>query len=76
MPHVHLPLQGCPGICQVLDYGLTEEAYWIVMRKYRCSLAEWRTRQSLGPANAAAACLYLSILLQVLGLGLQLGVTL
>lgn len=41
------------------------DAYWIVMRRYRCSLAEWRTRQRAGPDNAAAARLYLTILAQV-----------
>lgn len=55
----------CPGICQMLDYGLTDDAFWIVMKKYRCSLAEWRQRQALGPTSAPAAALYLAILLQV-----------
>lgn len=36
---------GCEGICQLLDYGMHDDAYWIVMRRYRCSLAEWRARQ-------------------------------
>lgn len=57
--------QGCPGICQMLDYGLTDDAFWIVMKKYRCSLADWRQRQALGPTSAPAAALYLAILLQV-----------
>ncbi|KAG1675247.1 hypothetical protein FOA52_016278 [Chlamydomonas sp. UWO 241] len=57
--------KGCPGICQMIDYGLTPEAYWIVMKRYRCSLAEWRTRQVAGPIDARAAALYLAVLLQV-----------
>eukprot|EP00798_Chlamydomonas_sp_ICE-L_P008348 gene8348-30948_t len=57
--------RGHPGICQLIDYGITGESYWIVMRRYRCSLAEWRLRQTQGPSNPASAVLYLSILQQV-----------
>ncbi|KAG2493918.1 hypothetical protein HYH03_007854 [Edaphochlamys debaryana] len=51
--------RGCEGICQLLDYGMHDDAYWIVMRRYRCSLAEWRGRQKplsdlLPPASLAA----------------------
>lgn len=56
---------GHAGICQVLDYGLTQDAYWIVMRRYRCSLAEWRARQQGGPGQPRAAAMYLATLLQV-----------
>ncbi|KXZ55089.1 hypothetical protein GPECTOR_3g244 [Gonium pectorale] len=63
-------------ICQLLDYGMHDDAYWIVMRRYRCSLADWRARQRpLGDAAAppkpappsvrAAACVYLSALAQI-----------
>ncbi|GFR48222.1 hypothetical protein Agub_g10082 [Astrephomene gubernaculifera] len=63
-------------ICQLLDYGMHDDAYWIVMRRYRCSLAEWRARQRpLNPATAgqaaavaataAAARVFLSALSQV-----------
>lgn len=48
---------GQRGMCQLLDYGLVQEAYWIVMKRYRCSLTEWRQRQppleALVPAAAA-----------------------
>jgi hypothetical protein len=56
---------GQPGICQMLDYGMYNDAYWIVMRRYRCSLAEWRSRQKSNPPTPTAARMYLSIFLQV-----------
>ncbi|GIL85311.1 hypothetical protein Vretimale_10708 [Volvox reticuliferus] len=62
-------------ICQLLDYGMRDDAYWLVMRRYRCSLAEWRGRQkplddlmaATGGAAAVAAAthMYLSALIQV-----------
>ncbi|GIL55554.1 hypothetical protein Vafri_11104 [Volvox africanus] len=67
--------KGHECICQLLDYGMRDDAYWIVMRRYRCSLAEWRGRQkplsdlrsAMGGAAAvaAAARMYLSALIQV-----------
>ncbi|KAG2424575.1 hypothetical protein HXX76_014455 [Chlamydomonas incerta] len=45
--------RGHECICQLLDYGMHDDAYWIVMRRYRCSLAEWRQRQR--PLSDAAA---------------------
>ncbi|GLI60470.1 hypothetical protein VaNZ11_002628 [Volvox africanus] len=67
--------KGHECICQLLDYGMRDDAYWIVMRRYRCSLAEWRGRQKPlsdlraatggAAAVAAAARLYLSALTQV-----------
>ena len=59
--------KGCPGICQLIDFGLAPEAYWIVMKRYRCSLADWRQRQptASGPAGAPATAMYVAILLQV-----------
>lgn len=56
---------GVGSICQLLDYGLHTDAYWIVLKRYRCSLAEWRARQRATCAVPAAALLYLSILDQV-----------
>eukprot|EP00955_Chlamydomonas_euryale_P038938 351253-Chlamydomonas_euryale.AAC.3 len=49
----------------MVDYGLTQTAYWIVLSRYRCSLAEWRGRQMVGPSDARAAHMYLSILTHV-----------
>ena len=67
--------KGCTGICQLLDYGLVQEAYWVVMKRYRCSLAEWRAKQNPpfgsaggsrgGVGGPAFIALLLSILLQV-----------
>lgn len=55
---------GSNGICQLLDYGLTESAYWLVLRRYRCTLAEWRARQPRVQGPAAVA-LYLAVLVQI-----------
>lgn len=33
-------------ICKLYDYGVTEEHYWVIMKFYRCSLKEWRLRQT------------------------------
>ncbi|EFJ50375.1 hypothetical protein VOLCADRAFT_116901, partial [Volvox carteri f. nagariensis] len=63
--------RGHECICQLLDYGMHNDAYWLVMRRYRCSLAEWRGRQkpldepAAAAAAAAAARVYLSALSQV-----------
>lgn len=57
--------RGCEGVCQLLDYGLQGRAFWLVMRRYRCSLAEWRARQHAAPTQPAAALLYLRVLRQV-----------
>ena len=58
------------GICQIIDYGLAQESYWVVMKRYRCSLAEWRAKQQQGSvlskgSNPSVTSLLLSILLQV-----------
>lgn len=59
--------RGAPGVCQLLDYGMANDAYWIVMRRYRCSLAEWRGRQRplASPPAPPAVRLYLALLAQV-----------
>ncbi|KAJ9528448.1 hypothetical protein QJQ45_020267, partial [Haematococcus lacustris] len=55
------------GVCQLLDYGLSNDAYWIVLHRYRCNLSEWRARQPHGPPTSpAATALYLAVLLKVL----------
>ena len=60
--------KGVPSICQLIDYGLSSggEAYWIVMKRYRCSLSEWRLKQPKESlATSMRAALYLSILDQI-----------
>ncbi len=57
--------RGVRGICQLIDFGLSSDAYWLVMKRYRCSLAEWRQKQRRGPSDAAAAAVYVSVLAQV-----------
>ncbi|KAL6763965.1 hypothetical protein V8C86DRAFT_2484781 [Haematococcus lacustris] len=55
------------GVCQLLDYGLSNDAYWIVLHRYRCNLSEWRAKQPHGPPSSpAATALYLAVLLKVL----------
>lgn len=51
-------------ICTLLDYGLDEESYWVVMKKYRTSLGDWRKKQKrTWDVNLA---LYLNIYLEIL----------
>ncbi|GAX76274.1 hypothetical protein CEUSTIGMA_g3718.t1 [Chlamydomonas eustigma] len=57
--------RGVRGICQLIDYGLAPEAYWVIMKKYRCSLSEWRQRQVSDLSSAARTRLYLAILVQI-----------
>jgi hypothetical protein len=53
-------------VCQLLDVGLVPDAYWIVMPRYRCSLAQWRAAlKAHPPSHPQAAALYLAVLLQV-----------
>eukprot|EP01125_Pyxidicula_operculata_P002656 TRINITY_DN124_c7_g1_i1.p1 TRINITY_DN124_c7_g1~~TRINITY_DN124_c7_g1_i1.p1 ORF type:complete len:2853 (+),score=800.21 TRINITY_DN124_c7_g1_i1:78-8636(+) len=33
-------------ICQLIDYGVDEHHFWIVMRRYATSLKDWRNKQS------------------------------
>ena len=69
MPCHHCPClqKGCRGICQLLDYGLADGAYWLVMRRYRCTLSDWRSKQRYGAECPTAVHLYLGVLLQVRG---------
>lgn len=48
-----------PRCCHLYDYGVDGESYWIIMKSYKCSLKEWRSRQS-APFTANLP-LYLSI---------------
>jgi serine/threonine protein kinase len=57
---------GHPGVCQILDYGLTDSAYWVVLRRYNSSLSEWRhTQQPATALSPAAIAVYLSVLQQL-----------
>jgi serine/threonine protein kinase len=51
-------------ICKLYDYGVSEEHYWVIMRFYRCSLKEWRLRQTRPFADNLM--LYLNIFSRVL----------
>lgn len=33
-------------VCHIYDYGTDEDYYWIVMKKYKCSLKNWRKQQT------------------------------
>eukprot|EP00983_Pelagomonas_calceolata_P114674 1160117-Pelagomonas_calceolata.AAC.11 len=66
--------KGHPGVCQLLDVGLVPDAYWIVMPKYRCSLAQWRASpRQQPPGQPRAAALYLAVLIQVRGASIRMG---
>ena len=45
--------------CHLYDYGVDGESYWIIMKSYKCSLKEWRLKQT-SPFMANLP-LYLSI---------------
>lgn len=51
-------------ICKLYDYGVSEEHYWVIMRFYRCSLKEWRLRQTRPLSENLV--LYLNIFSRVL----------
>ena len=38
-------LEDVPGVCKLLDYGVTSEAAYLVMPKYQGSMREWRLQQ-------------------------------
>lgn len=54
-----------PRCCHLYDYGVDGESYWIIMKAYKCSLKEWRLRQTQ-TALAQALPLYLNIFHAVL----------
>ena len=60
--------KGVSSICQLIDYGISfsGESYWIVMKKYRCSLSEWRLKQPKGGLGSTRGALYLSVLDQII----------
>ncbi|KAK9811788.1 hypothetical protein WJX72_010021 [[Myrmecia] bisecta] len=56
--------RGQASICQLYDYGIDADSFVLVLRCYRCSLKEWRTRQPPGPGPQLR--LYLALFAQVL----------
>jgi len=34
-----------PRLCRLFDYGVDDEHYWVSMKRYTCSVKEWRMRQ-------------------------------
>ena len=52
------------NICQLYDYGIDSDSFYLVMKHYRCSLKQWRERQSQQPDKQLA--LYISIFNQIL----------
>ena len=53
-----------PRISHVYDYGTDDDYYWIVMKKYKCSLKHWRKKQT-APLTQNLA-LYLNIYMNIL----------
>jgi serine/threonine protein kinase len=52
----------------LLDYGLVEGAYWIVLHRYSTSLSSWRcTQQPATAQSPAAIAMYISVLQQLAG---------
>lgn len=45
-------LAGSGVSCELLDYGIADGAYWLVLRRYECTLMEWR-EQHHSPLPAA-----------------------
>lgn len=52
------------NICQLYDYGIDSDSFYLVMKHYRCSLKQWRERQSQQPERQLA--LYINIFKQIL----------
>jgi hypothetical protein len=44
-------LAGVPGVCQMYDFGISRDAFCIVLRDYPCNLLEWRRRQPKDPSQ-------------------------
>lgn len=59
-------LRGLHGVAALLDYGVGRRALCLVLRRYRCSLKEWRRRQAPQGLAPAALPLYLRAFGQVL----------
>ena len=52
------------NICQLYDYGIDSDSFYLVLKHYRCSLKQWRERQSQQPEKQLA--LYINIFKQIL----------
>lgn len=46
-------LRFCEGVCRIVDYGVSKESYWLVMKHYPLSLKQWRIQQTTPQANRA-----------------------
>lgn len=53
-----------PCICQIHDYGIDGDSFYLVLRHYRASLRQWRARQRAEASGRLR--LYLNIYLEVL----------
>lgn len=53
-----------PSVCQLWDYGVEGDSFVLVLRRYACSLAQWRA--ALPPDPAPHLRLYLSVFADVL----------
>jgi len=51
-------------ISHTYDFGTDDEYYWIIMKRYKCSLKEWRRKQTAPLAQNLS--LYLNIYMNVL----------
>jgi serine/threonine protein kinase len=56
-------LRSEPGMCQMLDFGVDDECFYVVLQDYRCSLRAWRDAHQ-GSARASLPLL-LNIFQQV-----------
>jgi serine/threonine protein kinase len=46
--------RGSAHVAQIVDYGLHQDSYWIVLERYDGSLRQWRRREVLASENPAA----------------------
>lgn len=53
-----------PCVTDLYDYGVDSNSYYIVMKRYTCSLSEWRKRQK--PSFEDNKGLYLSVYREIL----------
>ena len=54
------------GICHMFDFGVSRNAYYIVMRRYESSLRNWRVGHGVAPPSASRLRTYLHIYRNVL----------
>ncbi|KAK3247711.1 hypothetical protein CYMTET_42796 [Cymbomonas tetramitiformis] len=58
-------LKGEPGMCQLRDYGVDDECFYLVLQDYKCSLRAWREQHQHFPLEESLP-LYFNIYQQVL----------